>query len=148
MASRDAVNTNNMVEVRKINAPGDMDAAHAIRKIVFVEEQGCPPQLEWEHDESATHFLALIDGIAAGAARWRKTVNGYKLERFAVLKSFRGKGVGSALVRTVLDDLPKDGLRRYLNAQLDAVPLYLKFNFHPEGELFEEAGMMHRQMVL
>jgi predicted GNAT family N-acyltransferase len=137
-----------MVEVRKIIGSEDMETAHAIRKTVFVEEQHCPPDLEWEHDEDAVHFLATDGGIPCGAARWRQTSKGYKLERFAVLKEFRGKGVGSALVRAVLDDLPEDNLPRYLNAQVDAVPLYLKFNFNPVGGLFEEAGIIHQQMTL
>jgi predicted GNAT family N-acyltransferase len=135
------------VEVIKISDSDDLIKARAIRKIVFVEEQHCPPDLEWEHDEDAVHFLASINGIPSGAARWRKTNKGYKLERFAVLKEFRGKGVGSALVQAVIDDLPDDHSLRYLHAQMDATPLYLKFGFRPEGELFQEAGIIHQQMV-
>lgn len=137
-----------MVHVRKIDNSEDMNLAHSIRHTVFVNEQHCPPELEWEHDEEAVHFLATVGDIPCGAARWRQTANGYKLERFAVLKEFRGMGVGSALVDAVLSDLPSDGRTRYLNAQVDAMPLYLKFNFRPVGELFEEAGITHRQMVL
>lgn len=136
------------VNVRKVSNAEDMYSAHAIRYRVFVEEQHCPAELEWQHDEEAVHFLALADDIPSGAARWRATENGYKLERFAVLKEFRGQGIGSALVQAVLDDIPADGRLRYLHAQVDAVPLYLKFHFRAEGELFEEAGIIHRRMVM
>ncbi|MNV76904.1 putative N-acetyltransferase YjcF [compost metagenome] len=82
-----------------------------------------------------------------GACRWRKTENGYKLERFAVLKEFRGKRVGQALVAAALSDLPADADYIYLNAQLDAMPLYAKFGFAAEGDQFEEAGIQHFKMV-
>jgi predicted GNAT family N-acyltransferase len=92
-------------------------------------------------------FLAFADEEACGASRWRKPDQGYKLERFAVLKPFRGKGVGSALIAAVLNDLPADAKYVYLNSQLDAVNVYKKFGFLTEGEQFEEAGIQHFKMV-
>ena len=133
--------------IHKITTPEELEKAFAIRKIVFVEEQNCPPELEWENEEVSTHFLALMNHIPCGACRWRKTENGYKLERFAVLKEYRGKRVGQALVAAALDDLPKDADYIYLNAQVDAISLYAKFGFVPEGEEFEEAGIKHFKMV-
>jgi predicted GNAT family N-acyltransferase len=103
--------------------------------------------LECENEDVSTHFLALSDHYPCGACRWRKTDNGYKLERFAVLKEFRGRGVGRALVATVLNDLPADADYIYLNAQLDAMGLYAKFGFVAEGDQFEEAGIQHFKMV-
>ena len=125
----------------------DLDNVFAIRKTVFVEEQNCPPELEWEFEDESTHFLARVDGQPAGAARWRKTDRGYKLERFAVLKEFRGYGVGATLVGTVIADLPTDADYIYLNAQVTAVGLYEKFGFVKEGEQFDEAGIQHYKMV-
>ena len=104
--------------------------------------------MEWEHEDESTHFLATVDGEPAGASRWRKTDKGYKLERFAVLASFRGNGVGQALVKAVLDDLPSDAEYIYLHAQIQAVTLYEKFGFEKTGPEFEEAGIRHYKMVL
>ena len=133
--------------INKITTPEELEKAFSVRKIVFVEEQNCPPELEWENEEVSTHFLALMNHVPCGACRWRKTENGYKLERFAVLKEYRGKRVGQALVAAVLDDLPKDAGYIYLNAQVDAMSLYAKFGFVAEGEEFEEAGIKHFKMV-
>jgi len=119
----------------------------AIRREVFVVEQNCPPELEWEHEDESTHFLATVNGEPAGAARWRKTDKGYKLERFAVLQKFRGLGVARELVRSVLADLPADADYIYLNAQIQAMRLYAKFGFVAEGPQFEEAGIQHFKMV-
>ena len=104
--------------------------------------------MEWEYEEESIHFLARLDELPVGAARWRKTDKGYKLERFAVAMAYRGKGVGQALVAAVLADLPEDANYVYLHAQLQAMGLYSKFGFEPEGPQFEEAGIQHFKMVL
>ena len=133
--------------VNKIKNKEELEKAFAVRKTVFVEEQNCPPELEWENEEESIHFLAELNGIPCGACRWRKTDKGYKLERFAVLPEFRGKRIGQAMVAAVLADLPNDASYIYLNAQHHAQPLYARFGFIAEGEEFEEAGIPHVKMV-
>jgi predicted GNAT family N-acyltransferase len=135
------------ISVFKVATDVQLTAVFAIRKIVFVDEQNCPPGLEHANEDEAVHFLAFADNVPCGASRWRKTVQGYKLERFAVLKSFRGKGVGSALITAVLNDLPADANYVYLNSQVDAINVYKKFGFVTEGNQFEEAGIQHFKMV-
>ena len=134
------------IQVRKVTDPADLEKVFAIRRQVFVVEQNCPPELEWEYEDESTHFLATVDGTPAGASRWRKTDKGYKLERFAVLEQFRG-GVGKELVQAVLNDLPADASYVYMHAQLPAVTLYEKFGFEKTGPEFEEAGIRHYKMV-
>lgn len=137
----------NKIQVNKVTAQPDLERVFAIRREVFVGEQNCPPELEWEFEDESTHFLATADDEPAGAARWRKTDKGYKLERFAVLSKFRGFGVGQALVLAVLNDLPADAHYVYLHAQIQAVRLYEKFGFEKTGPEFEEAGIRHYKMV-
>jgi predicted GNAT family N-acyltransferase len=137
------------ISVDKVDNPSsDLDQVFAIRRAVFVVEQACPPELEWEFEDESTHFLAKVDGVPAGAARWRRTDKGYKLERFAVLQHYRGLGVGQELVKTVLAHLPADASYIYLHAQIQAMGLYDKFGFVAEGPQFEEAGIQHFKMVL
>ncbi|HEY8927803.1 MAG TPA: GNAT family N-acetyltransferase, partial [Mucilaginibacter sp.] len=130
-----------VIKANKVTDPADLEKVFAIRREVFVGEQNCPPELEWEFEDESTHFLATVDGEPAGASRWRKTEKGYKLERFAVLQKFRGLGVGQELVRTVLADLPADAFYVYMHAQIQAVGLYEKFGFVKTGPEFEEAGI-------
>lgn len=137
-----------MIEVQKVSAPSDLEKVFSIRRKVFVDEQRCPPELEWANEEESVHFLATVDGEPCGAARWRKTGNGFKLERFAVLPAFRNHGVGESMVRAVLADLPSHSIKIYLNAQIAAVRFYERLGFHAVGEKFEEAGIMHQQMEL
>jgi len=136
------------IEIIKITGEEELQTVFAIRRTVFVEEQCCPPELEWEFEEESIHFLARYDGQPAGAARWRRTEKGFNLERFAVLKEFRGMGVGQALVKSVLGDLPADAHYIYLHAQVPAMGLYSKLGFVAEGNQFEEAGIQHYKMVL
>jgi predicted GNAT family N-acyltransferase len=133
--------------VKKVTEQADLDIVHAIRREVFVVEQNCPPELEYEHEDVSHHFLATVSGEPAGACRWRKTENGYKLERFAVLKAFRGLGLGGEMVKAVLADLPVDADYIYLNSQTHAVPFYKKLGFDESGPEFEEAGIKHYKMV-
>ena len=138
----------NNILVKKVSDPRNLDSVFAIRRKVFVEEQECPPELEWEFEDESNHFLATVNQVPAGACRWRKTEKGYKLERFAVLPEFRGMGVGQKMVETVLNDLPGDLSTVYLHAQLPAIGLYEKFGFKKYGEQFEEAGIQHFKMTL
>lgn len=140
-----------MVAVRKITQQQDLEKAFRIREEVFVMEQEVAPEEEYdEFENSSIHFLALdADGNPCGTARWRKTDKGIKLERFAVLKKFRGTGIGRLLVKAVLADIAKSeekGEHIYMHAQSYAVPFYEKFGFKAEGEEFEECGIMHFTM--
>src|SRR5688500_6394403 len=125
----------------------ELQKAFDIRIKVFVDEQNCHADLEYENDAESTHFLATCNSVPCGAARWRKTGNGIKLERFAVLPEYRGKGVGAHLVKAVLKDIPSSPGKIYLNAQLSAMNFYAPFGFKPVGDQFEEAGIMHQQML-
>ncbi len=136
------------ITVSKVTDKDNLEKVFAVRKKVFVDEQNCPPELEWEFEEESHHFLATVNADSAGACRWRKTDKGYKLERFAVLQEYRGSGIGQHLVKAALADLPADATYIYLNAQISAMGLYAKFGFEKEGDQFEEAGIQHYKMVL
>ncbi len=136
-----------MILVNKINNMVDLEEAFAIRKQVFVIEQQCPEEEEYEHDEVSIHYLATVNGESAGTARWRLTENGVKLERFAVLQQFRKQGVASALVESILDELLLQPYKTiYLHSQVHAMPLYEKFGFTKLGALFYEANIPHYKM--
>nr|WKN36021.1 GNAT family N-acetyltransferase [Tunicatimonas sp. TK19036] len=141
-----------MMKVRKAISDDERRQAFAVREIVFVQEQNVPTEEEYdEYDNTAIHFVAYDKhGKACGTARWRYTNRGIKLERFAVLKPFRGKGAGAALLLAILEDISRefDAAKKevYLHAQTTAVPFYEKFGFSTEGEEFEECNIKHYLM--
>jgi predicted GNAT family N-acyltransferase len=140
-----------MIRVKKVDNDLELKEAFGIREVVFVQEQACPPEEEYDgFDDEAIHFVAYMDNKPVGTCRYRTTEKGVKLERFAVLKEKRGSGVGKRLVQTALghieqQNLPK-GTMLYLHAQIPAMPLYTRFGFDQVGEMFEEAGIDHYEM--
>lgn len=124
-----------------------IEKAFEIRRHVFVIEQDCPPELEYENEEICQHYLAYYNGEPAATARYRQTDKGMKLERFAVLSEYRKKGIALALVHRLLDDVKPFNKTIYLHAQVDAMPLYAKAGFKPTGPQFEEAGIQHFKMI-
>lgn len=140
------------IKVLKVHTSKDLDLAKNIRYEVFVIGQNVPAEEEIDaFEDESFHFLALKDGQPCGAARWRYTEKGIKLERFAVLDQFRGCGIGSALVASVLEDISSNPKSRekllYLHAQISAMRLYSKFGFKQVGELFQECDIDHYEMV-
>ncbi len=129
------------------------EAAKAIRQLVFVEEQQCPPEEEWDvHDATARHLLLTVGGVPAGTARWRATRYGTrpaaKLERFAVLPAYRGQGLGRRLVGWVVADAERAGFAtQVLSAQAHLEAFYASFGFTRSGADFWEAGILHTPMA-
>jgi predicted GNAT family N-acyltransferase len=135
------------LEIRAAIDEADRERARAVRRKVFVDEQGVPAALELdEHDASCAYVIALLDGEPVGAARYRETAAGHKLERVAVLAEQRGRGVGARIVQHVLWQLPPDA-PAYVHAQESAVGFWARMGFVVEGEPFLEAEIVHRKMT-
>lgn len=140
-----------MIRVKKVETDSELQEAFKVREVVFVEEQECPVEEEFDgFDEESTHFVAYVKGEPIGTSRYRRTAKGIKLERFAVLEKQRGSGVGKRLVQTTLSHIEKQGFDKgtllYLHAQIQAMPLYSRHGFEKVGEMFQEVGIDHYEM--
>jgi predicted GNAT family N-acyltransferase len=124
-----------------------------LRKKVFVAEQNVATEDEFdEYEDASTHFIVTNDqNEAVGTCRWRNTMDGIKLERFAVDKNYRGQGIGEILVKNSLDhalkNLPSAGSTIYLHAQIQVVDFYSKFGFETTGREFSECNIRHLKMI-
>jgi len=120
-----------------------------IRTTVFILEQQVPVDLEWdEFDIISTHFLVFNNhGEAVGTGRLLP--DGH-IGRMAVLKEWRGKGYGSAMLKKILEELRRRQMQKaMLNAQINAVKFYEKFGFQQVStEKFLEAGIPHVKMMI
>ncbi|WP_432055202.1 GNAT family N-acetyltransferase [Streptomyces sp. bgisy022] len=145
--------------VREAVDAADREACFAVRKEVFVAEQGVPEDIEYDaHDAGAVHVLAVgADGRPLGTGRLltgaaaAERIGGApgvgSLGRLAVLREARGLGVGAALVRALEDAARARGLTAVdLHAQTHALRFYERLGYEAYGPRFADAGMPHRAM--
>lgn len=120
-----------------------MRLSNEIRTKVFIEEQNVDPEIEYEFEEEGNYYLLFYKENPIATARWRKTNSGIKLERFAMLKEYRGKKIGSELLNEILKDVIPFGEKIYLHSQVIAINYYKRAGFVAEGEHFWEAEIEH-----
>lgn len=137
-------------EIMLADTPALREKAFQIRQEVFVDEQKVPREDEFDQYEDIAHHFVMLEGeMPIAAARWRRTDKGIKLERFVVKQSHRGRGLGSAILKAVMDHIrEKEGTGQYLylHAQLTAVFLYEKAGFKTTGPQFSECDILHYKM--
>ncbi|MCC6385423.1 MAG: GNAT family N-acetyltransferase [Bacteroidia bacterium] len=139
-----------MIQVFPFNYQHNLIAAHAheIRRKVFVIEQNVQPDMEFDdHETRCQHYLAYHDNRAVGTARWRETEEGIKLERFAVLPQYRNKGIGTILLKHLIEDVKFHFKPIYVTAQLHMCPWFEKNGFEITGDEFIEVGIPHRKLI-
>lgn len=132
--------------VREADWQTDRDLIRAVREQVFVVEQSVPVDIEWDGlDDRCVHVLAESpnrDVIGTGRLH-----GSGKIGRMAVLRPWRGIGVGSALLARLVEAAAGRGIDEvYLHAQSRVVGFYARFGFEVEGAEFIEADIPHRLM--
>lgn len=132
-----------IVKVRQVRWPADASELESIREQVFIKEQNIPPHLEWDgQEQDSQHFIAYHNGTPVGTAR---LVKHYKLTRMAVLKHYRGQGIGSALLKAVSRSAMHAGMSELVaDSQLDALGFYLGHSFTVSGDSFYDANILHK----
>jgi predicted GNAT family N-acyltransferase len=135
-------------QIRKVRWPDDAPAIQAVRKAVFVVEQGVPEALEWDGLDGHCIQVLAIDsqGTAVGTARM--LADG-RIGRMAVLPDYRRQGIGTALLATLLAIAREQKLPDiFLYAQSHAADFYRHHGFQAVGDEFLEAGIPHLAMKL
>ena len=127
----------------------DLIKVFLVRGIVFIEEQGVPYNIEHDvHDSTATHILGEKNGEPFGAGRIRAIGEYAKLERIAIRKSYRGKGLGHKLTEFMITIAKEQGFKKLkLHAQSYLTDFYQKHGFEIVGDMFKEAGIDHYLMI-
>jgi predicted GNAT family N-acyltransferase len=124
----------------------DLDALRAVREPVFVVEQQVPLELEWDELDPLSRHVVARDTAGRPIGTGRLTPE-RKVGRMAVLPEWRGRGVGAAMLTTLIDLARERGYRELsLHAQVDAIDFYRRAGFEPYGERFMEAGIEHQSM--
>jgi predicted GNAT family N-acyltransferase len=120
--------------------------ASPIRFEVFVREQRVPPEIELDaHDAVSLHAISFIENKAV--ATGRLLPDGH-IGRMAVLKAWRGRGIGAQMLARLVEAAQQRGDRQVaLSAQVHALGFYRSHGFRPVGEVYQEAGIDHQAMV-
>lgn len=101
-----------VVIVRRLD---ELMEAWTVRSLVYVGEQRCPYEEEYDgNDFTATHLLARIGKEPVGAMRIRWFAEFAKIERVAVRQDRRGGEVAGALVKAALELAARKGYRKAL----------------------------------
>nr|WP_195576225.1 GNAT family N-acetyltransferase [Paenibacillus sp. 1001270B_150601_E10] len=142
-----------MIKTIKATTEVERQAAFAIRKEVFVEEQGVPladefDQYDQANDNGADHILVYIDEAPVGTGRLRVVEGMAKLERICILKSQRKHGIGRVII-SALEQLSMDkGLSKAkLHGQKQAEGFYQKLGYYTASDVFMEDGIEHVLMM-
>ncbi len=125
--------------------------AYSIRKRVFIDEQGVPESMEIDDfDPIAQHALAYLrDDCIATARLIALSEQEGQIGRMAVLPANRRQGIGGQLLSALLGSSKTHGFTQLkLHAQLSAIPFYAQFGFIAQGDIYDEAGIAHRDMIL
>lgn len=135
------------------SAARDLQAAFAVRAIVFMDEQDCPFNEEFDRfdiglpDNDVIHIVGLANGEAAAAARIRLMPGFAKLERLSIRSQWRGNGNGHQLLLYMMQVAQQRGFQRLeLHAQTQLTGFYESHGFVADGPIFQEAGIDHQHM--
>ncbi|MDP3742139.1 MAG: GNAT family N-acetyltransferase [Candidatus Micrarchaeota archaeon] len=136
---------------KKVESIAEFIDAIRIRVDVFIKEQGFQPG--WEPDEDdkiATQYIALLDGKIVATARTREIAPcEFKIERMAVQKEHRGKGIGKKLLSYTIEELNEVNPKRiFLRSQVQAQKFYEKYGFKPISTPLDSYGVQHIDMQL
>lgn len=124
----------------------DDEALRLIRFAVFVVEQHVPEELEWDGTDAACEHAIAEDGAGSPVGCGRLLPDGH-IGRMAVLREWRGRGVGGALLERLVALARERGHAvARLNAQTHAMSFYESHGFVAVGDEFDEAGIPHRAM--
>jgi len=136
------------VTVREVTWQSHGGDIRRLRREVFVLEQQVPEEEEWDEDDAVSRYVVAVDGRERVLGTGRLAPQG-KIGRLAVQRDWRGCGIGTALLQTLLTMAAAQGYRRvFLHAQCRALDFYARQGFTAAGPEFDEAGITHRKMTL
>ena len=131
-----------------------MDMMHVldIRTKVFIQEQNCPYEIEVveKEEKESHHYLIYNKDIVVGTIRYRQTGDReFKIERFAVLKEYRGHEYGKQAFQYLVNKISEENTpcTIYFHAQYQLMDYYKSLGFVEEGETFIEADIKHVKML-
>jgi predicted GNAT family N-acyltransferase len=120
--------------------------AGPIRYTIFLEEKDAPPGIEPDElDPQCIHGIAYDEsGKAVGTGR---LLPDGQLGRMAVLKDWRRRGAGAALVEALIEEARRRGQKEItVLAALQSAEFYRSLGFVAEGKVVKEGTVLQQKM--
>lgn len=150
--SRAAFRSNRRCSVRIARGFDDLTMVYALRAAVFLAEQGCPYDEEFDgNDACAMHFIGFVNDEPAGVLRARFFADFVKLERLAVLKRFRRSTIAFELVREGVEMARRKGFKKIYGHSRDGLEAFwARFGAKPyEGrDKIEFSDCAYTEMII
>ncbi len=138
-----------MTKIKRVASEDELATCLAIRRVVFIEGQNVPEHEEVDgKDPDCLHYILTQDGKAIATARVLPLDTRAKIQRVAVLAEARSSGVGTKIMRFILDDLRQNHAftSAVLGSQTHAIGFYETLGFEAFGPEYDDAGIPHRDM--
>ncbi len=137
-----------MNTIKWLSSSDDLSEVLKIRKEVFVNEQGVPPEIEFDGtDKYAISVLIYENELPVATGRIILIDENYTLGRICVLKDFRDKKYGKLVVEELARRAKYIGASTvHVHAQTHVVDFYKKLGYETYGDEYKEAGILHINM--
>ena len=137
---------------KRITLEKDLKIAFAIRKEVFIKEQGISPEDEFDQfdtlNELSKHILVYYNEHAVGTGRVRWVDGVGKLERICILEPYRRFGLGKVIISALEEIAEEKGVSQVkLHGQTQAEGFYKKLGYQTASGMFMEDGIPHILMI-
>ena len=141
-----------LLDCRPVTGPAELAVHHAVRRAVFVEEQGLFVDDRDLHDVDplTVHLLGRVDGEPAGTVRlYPVSATVWKGDRLAVLPPYRRSGLGGPLVRlAVATAAARGGTTMDALVQAANTDFFVALGWRPVGDVVDHVGVPHRAMTI
>lgn len=138
-----------MLKIKRAETQAEFFGLARVRTLVFVKEQLVDPAIELDcEDDTAIHYIAIMDNQVVGTCRILLHGQEAKLGRMAILAPYRRMKIASALIHAVEQERSALAFTKLnLAAQMQAIPFYESCGFTVYGPVFLDADIKHRMMV-
>jgi predicted GNAT family N-acyltransferase len=120
--------------------------AGPIRYTIFLEEKDAPPGIEPDELDAQCIHAIVYDESGKAVGTGRLLPDG-QLGRMAVLKDWRRRGAGAALVEALIAEAHRRGQTEVtVMAALQSAEFYRSLGFAAEGKVEKSGGVLQQKM--
>ncbi len=140
-----------MLEIKKVRDKAGLMACLEVRHRVFTVEKAVPQEIEVDEKDAlggdCDHILISWNNTAVGAMRCERHEKAVRVQRFCILKEYRGRGLGRAALTEVEKLYRSIGCEKMeLDSKYSAWKFYQRLGYKCVSDIFIEADVEHIKM--